>query len=56
MVGSAKGFIVCDWCGAGIGEGSLPDDIDTFVTEHTNCDKTENTDLAFLDTDEEYTP
>lgn len=56
MVGSDKGFIVCDWCGAGIGEQSLQVDIDTFITDHTNCDNTENTDLAFLDTDEEYIP
>lgn len=56
MVGSDKGFIVCDFCGAGIGEDSSPEDIDAFVTEHTNCEYLENTDLAFLDTDEEYIP
>lgn len=49
-------FYTCDFCGAGIGEQSPQGDIDTFVTDHTNCDNLKNTDLAFLDTDEEYIP
>ena len=52
--GTDTDFIVCNFCGNGIGLVSPQESIDDFVTEHTNCDNLENTDLALLNADAEY--
>lgn len=55
-MGENQNFIICDFCGEGIGVVSPQEDIDALVAEHTNCTKLQNTDLAFLATDPEYIP
>lgn len=51
-----KIFYICNLCGGGISEGSPQENIDAFAKEHRACKHKKNTNLAFLDTDEEYKP